>query len=126
MDQYFDRIRAFIVAHGKLEYTSVNGDKQLLENGLYLINYDYSGAIETRYPFPELWVEVYETIIKDPKVLFNLYFAARDGYDETDVKDVNAYLKAEKTIFGEAYSGYHYADPKYMGGRHAHSTYQTI
>ena len=55
MDQYFDRIRAFIVAHGKLEYTSVNGDKQLLENGLYLINYGYSGAIETRYPFPELW-----------------------------------------------------------------------
>ena len=129
MDQYFDKIRAFIVAHGKLEYTSVNGDKQLLENGLYLINYDnydYSGAIETRYPFPELWIEVYETIIKTPKVLFNLYFAARDGYDETDVKDVNAYLKAEKTIFGEAYSGYHYADPKYMGGRYAHSTYQTI
>ena len=59
-------------------------------------------------------------------MLFNLYFAARDGYDETDVKDVNAYLKAEKTIFGEAYSGYHYADPKYMGGRYAHSTYQTI
>ena len=126
MDQYFDKIRAFIVAHGKLEYTSVNGDKQLLENGLYLINYDYSGAIETRYPFPELWIEVYETIIKNPKVLYNLYFAARDGYDETDVKDVNAYLKAEKTIFGEAYSGYHYADPKYMGGRYAHSTYQTI
>ncbi len=126
MDQYFDKIKAFIEAHGKLEYTSVNGDKQLLENGLYLINYDYSGAIETRYPFPELWIEVYETIIKNPKVLYNLYFAVRGGYDETDVKDVNAYLKAEKTIFGEAYSGYHYADPKYMGGRHAHSTYQTI
>ena len=126
MDQYFDKIKAFIEAHGKLEYTSVNGDRQLLENGLYLINYDYNGALETRYPFPELWIEVYETIVKTPKVLFNLYFAVRGGYDETDVKDVNAYLKAEKTIFGEAYSGYHYADPKYMGGRHAHSTYQTI
>ncbi len=126
MDQYFDRIKAFIVEHGKLEYTSVNGEKQLLENGLYLINYDYSGAIETRYPFPELWIEVYEKIIKDPKVLFNLHFAARGGYDETDVKDMAAYLKAEKTIFGEAYSGYHYADPKYMGGRNTHSTYQTI
>ena len=126
MDQYFDKIKAFIVAHGKLEYTSVNGDKQLLENGLYLINYNSLDAIETRYPFSELWIEVYETIIKDPKVLFNLYFAVRGGYDETDVKDIAAYLKAEKTIFGEAYSGYHYADPKYMGGRHAHSTYQTI
>ena len=126
MDQYFDKIKAFIAEHGKLEYTSVNGDKQLLENGLYLINYDYSGAIETRYPFPELWIEVYETIIKDPKVLFNLYFAVLSGYDETDVKDINAYLKAEKTIFGEAYSGYHYADPKYMGSRGSHSTYQTI
>ena len=126
LDQYFDKIKAFIVEHGKLEYTSVNGEKQLLENGLYLINYDYSGAIETRYPFPELWIEVYEKIIKDPKVLFNLHFAARGGYDETDVKDMAAYLKAEKTIFGEAYSGYHYADPKYMGGRQTHSTYQTI
>ncbi|HAB93865.1 MAG TPA: DUF4132 domain-containing protein, partial [Lachnospiraceae bacterium] len=126
LDQYFDRIRAFIVAHGKLEYTGANGEKQLLENGLYMINYDYSGGIETRYPFPELWIEVYEMIIKDPKVFYNLYFAARGGYDETDVKDIAAYLKAEKTIFGEAYSGYHYADPKYMGSRQAHSTYQTI
>ena len=113
MDQYFDRIRAFVVEHGKLEYTSVNGDRQLLENGLYLINYDYSGAIETRYPFPELWIEVYETIIKDPKVFFNLYFAIRDGFTEKDVKDAEAYRKAEKTIFGEAYSGYDYRDPKY-------------
>ncbi len=126
MDRYFDKIKSFIVEHGKLEYTGVNGDKQLLENGLYLINYDYSGAIETRYPFPELWIEVYETIIKDPKVLFNLYFAVLGGYDETDVKDIDAYLKAEKTIFGEAYSGYHYADPKYMGSRGSHSTCQTI
>ena len=126
LDRYFDAIRAFIVAHGKLEYTSVNGEKQLLENGLYMTSYDYSGGIETRYPFPELWVEVYETIIKEPKVLFNLYYASRGGYDETDVKDIAAYLKAEKTIFGEAYSGYHYNDPKYMGGRQAHSTYQTI
>ena len=126
LDQYLDKIRAFIVEHGKLEYTGVNGDKQLLENGLYMINYNYSGAIETRFPFPELWIEVYEKIIKDPKVFFNLYFAVRYGYDETDVKDYAAYLKAEKTIFGEAYSGYHYTDPKYMGGRQSHSTYQTI
>ena len=126
LNQYLDKIRAFIIKNGKLEYTSVNGDKQLLENGLYLINYNYSGAIETRYPFPELWIEVYEKIIKTPKAFFNLYFAVRSGYDETDVKDIAAYLKAEKTIFGEAYSGYHYADPKYMGGRQSHSTYQTI
>ena len=126
MDQYFDRIRAFVIEHGKLEYTSVNGDRQLLENGLYLINYDYSGAIETRYPFPELWIEVYETIIKDPKVFFNLYFAIRDGFTEKDVKDVEAYRKAEKTIFGEAYSGYDYRDPKYKSSYGGHSIYQTI
>ena len=126
LDGYFDRIRSFIEDHGRLEYTSANGDRQLLENGLYMINYEYSGAIETRFPFPELWVEVYETIIRDPKVFFNLYFAIRNGFDETDLKDVETYRKAEKTIFGGAWSGYYYADPKYVGSRGGHSTYQTI
>ena len=126
LDMYFDRIRAFVQDHGRLEYTSANGDRQLLENGLYMINYESSGAIETRYPFPELWVEVYDTIIRDPKVFFNLYFAIRNGFDETDLKDIEAYRKAEKKIFGGAWSGYHYADPKYTGSRRGHSTYQTI
>ena len=126
LDGYFDRIRKFIEDHGRLEYTSANGDRQLLENGLYMINYEYSGSIETRYPFPELWVEVYNTIIREPRVFFNLYFAIRNGFDETDVKDVETYRKAEKTIFGEAWSGYHYGDPKYTGSRGGHSTYQTI
>ena len=126
MDQYFDRIRAFVIEHGKLEYTSVNGEKQLLENGLFILSYNYTGPIETRYPFPELWIEVYKTIIKDPKVLFNLYYAILQGYTETDVKDVEAYRKAEKTIFGEAYSGYYYKDPKYRSSYGGHSIYQTI
>ena len=126
MDQYFDRIRAFVTEHGKLEYTSVNGDRQLLENGLYLMSYDYSGPIETRYPFPELWIEVYEKIIKDPKVFFNLYYAIQQGFTESDVKDVEAYRKAEKRIFGEAYSGYDYRDPKYKSSYGGHSIYLTI
>ena len=127
MDGYFDRIRAFIIEHGKLEYTSANGEKQLLENGLYLLNYDYRASMEDRYPFPELWKEVYETIIREPKVLFNLYFALRPGYGADEVKDIDAFLAAEKKIFGEAYSGYHYTDPKYnSGGYGSHSIYTTI
>ena len=127
MDGYFDRIRAFIIEHGKLEYTSANGEKQLLENGLYLLNYDYRASMEDRYPFPDLWKEVYETIIREPKVLFNLYFALRPGYGADEVKDIGAFLAAEKKIFGEAYSGYHYTDPKYnSGGYGNHSIYTTI
>ena len=62
LDGYFDRIRAFVLDHGKLEYTTAAGEKQLLEDGLYATKYEYSDATETRYPFPELWEEVYETI----------------------------------------------------------------
>ena len=66
MDQYFDKIKAFILEHGKLEYTSANGEKQLLENGLFVTSYNYGTPIEEHYPFPELWEEVYDTIIRDP------------------------------------------------------------
>ena len=125
-DSYFDRIRAFVVEHGKMEYTSAGGDKQLLENGLFILNYDYSGELWTRYPFPELWDEVYDTIIRTPEVFFNLYYAIQTGYDETTVKDVEAYRKAEKTIFGNAWSGYNYADPKYKSSYGGHSIYLTI
>ena len=126
MDQYFDKIRAFILAHGKLEYTSANGEKQLLENGLFVTSYNYATPIEQHYPFPELWEEVYDTIIRDPVVFFNLSYAIRGGYDESTVKDLAAYRKAERGIFGEAYSGYYYTDPKFMGSYGRHSVYETI
>ncbi len=126
LDRYFDRIRAFILEHGKLEYTGANGEKQLLGDGLFLLNYDYKGELWTRYPFPELWEEVYITIIKDPKVFFNLYFAIRNGFDAATVKDMESYRKAEKTIFGEVYSGYYYTDLKYRSSYGGHSIYQTI
>ena len=127
MDQYFDRIRAFLTDHGKLEYTSAGGEKQLLENGLFLTGYNYKDPIEKRYPFPELWQEVYETILKDRKVVYNLYYALQPGYDEKTVKDTESYLKAEKSIFYGAYSGYHYADPRYgSSGPYRHSVYETI
>ena len=126
LDSYFDRIRAFVLEHGKMEYTSANGDRQLLENGLYLINYDARGELWTRYPFPELWDEVYETIIKEPEVLFNLYFAMQSGYDESTVKDIAAFRKAERTIFGDAWSGYNYADPKFKSSYAGRSLYQTV
>ena len=90
------------------------------------MNYDYKGEYWTRYPFPELWDEVYDTIIKDPKVFFNLRYAIETGFDETTVKDIEAYRKAEKTIFGNAWSGYHYNDPKYISSHGGHSIYQTI
>ena len=126
MDQYFDKIKAFILEHGKLEYTSANGEKQLLENGLFVTSYNYGTPIEEHYPFPELWEEVYDTIIRDPVVFFNLAYAIRSGYTETSVKDVEAYRKAERTIFGDAYSGYFYNDPKFMGSYGRHSVYETV
>ncbi|MBQ1922333.1 MAG: hypothetical protein II189_00770, partial [Lachnospiraceae bacterium] len=55
MDKYLDRIKEFVAEHGELEYTSFAGEKQLLKNGLFLINYEYSARIEDRYPFPDLW-----------------------------------------------------------------------
>ena len=72
LNGYLDRIRAFLEDHAKMEYRSAGGDTQLLGNGLYLTAYGW-GPIEEKYPFPELWQEVWETIIRDPKVLFNLY-----------------------------------------------------
>ena len=126
LNNYFNKIRAFVIEHGKLEYKSVNGDKQLLENGLYITNYDYSGETWTRYPFPELWDEVYDTIIRDPNIFFCLYYAIQTGFDEDTVKDTEAYRKAERTIFGDSWSGYHYTDPKYTSSYGGHSIYLTI
>ena len=126
LDGYFDRIRAFVLDHGKLEYTTAAGEKQLLEDGLYATKYEYSDATETRYPFPELWEEVYETIIREPQVFFNLYFASIPGYDATTVLDMDAYVKADKTVFGAAGAGYHYTDPKFNSTRSMHTLYSTL
>ena len=126
LDGYFDRIRAFVLDHGKLEYTTAAGEKQLLEDGLCATKYEYSDATETRYPFPELWEEVYETIIREPQVFFNLYFASIPGYDATTVLDMNAYIKADKTVFGAAGAGYHYTDPKFNSTRSMHTLYSTL
>ena len=127
LDQYFDRLKAFLDAHGKMEYKSTTGEPRLLENGLFLTNYNYSDPVEKRYPFPELWLEVYETILKSPEVVFNLYYALLPGYDEETVKDPAAFRKAEKTVFYGAYSGYHYADPKYgTSGSRRYSVFETI
>ena len=69
-----------------MEYTLVNGEKQLLENGLFVIAYPGAGhPLEESYPFPELWREVYQTVIREPKGLFNLYMAILDGFDESDI-----------------------------------------
>ncbi len=126
LDGYFDRIRTFVLDHGKLEYTTAAGEKQLLEDGLYATKYEYSDATETRYPFPELWKEVYETIIRNPQVFFNLYFASIPGYDATTVLNMDAYIKADRTVFGAAGAGYHYEDPKYNSGRSTHTLYSTM
>ena len=112
LNGYLDRIRAFLDDHAKMEYRSAGGDTQLLGNGLYLTAYGW-GPIEEKYPFPELWQEVWETIIRDPKVLFNLYLALTGGIDEESIEDHNGYLKAEHRVFQDADSSYRYVDPKY-------------
>ena len=126
LDGYFDRLRAFITEHGQMEYTLVNGEKQLLENGLFVIAYPGAGhPLEESYPFPELWREVYQTVIREPKVLFNLYMAILDGFDESDIVAPEPYRQADAGLFGPAGAPYHYTDPKY-NGRRGHSIYQTI
>jgi len=124
MDGYFDRMRAFLDSHAELEYKSANGDTQLLGNGLYVTGYGW-GPIEEKYPFPELRQEVWETIIKEPRVLFCLYFALTNGIGEDSIEDWNGYLKAEHKVFQDADSSYHYVDPKY-NARSQTGAYMTI
>ena len=124
MDRYLDRIREFVAAHGNLEYTSCSGEKQLLKHGLFLTNYEYTAPIEDRYPFPDLWKEVYETILKEPEVVWGLYFALQSEYGESDIKDIYAFRRWEKTLFGEA-AGYSYSGNT-SSGPYRHSVYETI
>ncbi|MBQ1923494.1 MAG: DUF4132 domain-containing protein, partial [Lachnospiraceae bacterium] len=124
MDRYLDRIKEFVAEHGELEYTSCAGEKQLLKNGLFLINYEYSARIEDRYPFPDLWKEVYETILKEPEVVWGLYFALQSEYDESSLKDIYGFRRWEKTLFGEA-AGYSYSGGT-SSGPYRHSIYETI
>ena len=112
MNGVLDRIRAFLDAHADMEYKSASGDTQRLGNGLYVTSYGY-GPIEEKYPFPELWQEVWEDIIKEPKVLFCLYMALTNGLDADSIEDFHAYQKAEHKVFQDADVSYHYADPKY-------------
>lgn len=115
LDQLFLQLTAFIDEHAKDEYVGADGDTKLLGNGLYLNARDYSLPLHERYPFPELWKEFYDTVIKTPKNFWHMYFALEPGFGRSDIKDYDGYLQSEKVIFSACGSEYDVPDKKYLG-----------
>ncbi|MBR1851803.1 MAG: DUF4132 domain-containing protein [Lachnospiraceae bacterium] len=127
LDKLFLQIREFVIRHGNMEYTGVDGDTKLLVNGLFLQTYDGRLPLEQRYPFPELWQEVYDTIIQTPQVFWNLYACLLNGYNDSEIKDIKRYQKAESELFGSCDSAYHMPPNEYSGdGRRHYNLYYTI
>lgn len=115
LDKLFLELTAFVDEHAKDEYVGYDGDTKLLGNGLYLTGRDYSLPLHERYPFPELWKEFYDTVIKTPKNFWHMRFALEPGFGRADIKDYAGYLQAEKVIFSACSSGYDVPDKKYLG-----------
>lgn len=113
LDRMIQAIDAVFEDNKTAEYTNCNGDTVLLGNGLFLINYEYKLPFEERYPFPELWVKLYDEHIKTEKNFVNLYFALMKGYDETAIEDVDTYYATEKVLFPYCGSEYKYNDAKH-------------
>ncbi len=86
IDDYIQKINDFIDQHGSLEYTTVWGSKEILANGLIAITWDPSLKVEDRFPFPELWQELYNQIIQTPEIFFNLYFAIMKATEKFELE----------------------------------------
>lgn len=115
LDRLFMQLTAFIDAHAKDEYVSVDGETCLLGNGLKIICYDHTLPKDKQYPFPELWQEFYQDYIKTPKTFWNMYMAMETGYDSSAIKDMRGFLAAEKQVFFACNSAYDVPDKKYAG-----------
>lgn len=89
--KYYDSIADFLDEHAALSYRRNSGDTVLLGNGLFPLDISMEKLV---YPFPELWREVYESIIGSEKVFWNLYYAAL--YAEPN----GAFEADERKLFG--------------------------
>ena len=75
LDDAFEKLERFYKEHEMLEYKTAYGAETLLSNGLSPITYDTGLPIQDRYPFKELWIEFYETYIKEPALLMYMQIA---------------------------------------------------
>jgi len=105
LDTAFDNLEEFYKKHSMLEYKNAAGVETLLSNNLSAINTDSNLPIEDRYPFKELWVEFYETYIKNPTLLFHMQMARKVlALDNIENKD--AYDKHMKILLGSCLCDY--------------------
>lgn len=126
LNQHFKELSDFLDSHATMEYKGVNGDTRILGNGLYLLTYGKTEKYHESYPFPELWKEFYETYIHSEKLFWNMYFACKNGYRSTDIKDYGAYRNVEKEIFLYCGSDYHIPDGKHFSNQNIHSDYPVV
>lgn len=126
LDRIFNGLNAFLAEHGMLEYRDLTGNECLLCNGLRRIQReDGRRPVHECYPFPELWRAFYDTWIKTPQVLWNLYFAVLPGMQPQHIENYALYAAYEKKLFSDL-SEYVLPDSKYAQNGLWSSTLMTV
>jgi len=101
LEKIFTRLDQFFDEHSMLEYKRANGEEVLLGNEFAYICYE-NVPIQDKYPFKELWIEFYETYIKEPRILACMEIALAPVVTDKPVADnKELYNKYVKELLGE-------------------------
>ncbi len=98
--QLLKKLNAFIEKNQTLEYTTAWGEEKVLGTGLERcrwINSDPNATPLDAYPFRELWEKFYETEIKTPDMLMELYLYQACRHRR---KDYENNLNIYRLVFG--------------------------
>lgn len=101
MDKKFREIFKFIVSHFRDEYQTFSSTK-ILGNGLYMIAYGGDLLLHDKYPFKELWGELYDRFIQTPQTFYNLKLTLFNNFDEHlfDTGEYKHYKKMAVKLYG--------------------------
>lgn len=105
LDDAFAKLEEFYQEHGMLEYKTAYGEMALLTNGLSPLTYDTSLPMQDRYPFKELWIEFYETYIKDPTLLMHMNISLW-GLENVHLEKQPLYDHFIEELFGSTLNHY--------------------
>ena len=120
-DDIFDKMEEFVNDHSRLEYKNCHGETVALGNGLSCTSYNNNVPMYERYPFFDLWMELYDRFIKDEKTFWNVYVASSQINDHSP-----AFTALEDRLFKEA-SKYRNVSVKYSHAKNNNGNlYNTI
>lgn len=116
MDAILTKLDQLIEEHKNDEYRDWQGEKHLLGNGIVRISYSQNETLMDILPFKELWIQFYETEIKNVQTLMNLFYGACGLWSELNhLENPDLAQNALEQVFPKNLLSLNFSKYKYGG-----------